>query len=657
MNVHPVDLAIVGIYLLVTLVLGALLSRRAAEGVESYFLGGRQIPWYLLGVANASGMFDVSGTMWLATILLVYGLQSIWLPWMWPTFNQVFLMVYLSVWIRRSRAMTGADWLATRFGQGLGLELSHLSVVFFALVGVVGFQAYAFYGIGKFAAIFLPFEWSPATYAAVIMAITGAYTILGGMHSVVVTDVLQYILMTIVSFWVAGIALARTTGDQLRDLVPHGWGNLFSGFRGNLDWSQLAPALQERIGRDGFALFTVVFVLMLLKGIPASMAGPAPNYDLQRVLATRRPRESAYLSAVVSPILFVPRYFLVAGIVVLGLVFLGTELRGMRADVDFEQVLPLVIRKFLPVGVTGLTLAGLLAAFMSTYSSTVNAGSAYLVNDFYKRYCVPNLSPRHHLAASYGASLLMVIASIVAGWQITSHQSDTTLASTEAVESGESSAVAPAEANAGPPHVSVSLNDVVVWITAGLYGGYIAPNLLKWHWWRLNGIGFFSGMMAGTIPAMLLATRAPWLRNVLPGWAAENPLFAFPFLFALSLASSIAGSLWTKPDDPGVLKQFYRQVRPWGWWRPVHDACLADGLSLAPNQDAVRDIFNCGVGMIWQVALAAAPVLLVIREYRSFWISVALVVVTSAILKVTWYDGIQDWPEQAIVEGSSTGNE
>ena len=133
--------------------IGVLLTKRAAKSVDSYLLGGKTLPWYLLGLSNASGMFDISGTMWLVTIGFVYGLKSIWIPWLWPTFNQIFLMIYLSVWLRRSQVMTGAEWITFRFGEGRGANLAHLTVVIFALLNVIGFLAYGFIGIGKFAAI------------------------------------------------------------------------------------------------------------------------------------------------------------------------------------------------------------------------------------------------------------------------------------------------------------------------------------------------------------------------------------------------------------------------------------------------------------------------------------------------------------------------
>ncbi len=98
MSLHPIDLIII-------------FSKRASKNIESYFLGGNTIPWYMLGLSNASGMFDISGTMWMVYLLFVYGLKSIWIPWLRPVFNQIFLMVYLSIWLRRSQVMTGAEWI------------------------------------------------------------------------------------------------------------------------------------------------------------------------------------------------------------------------------------------------------------------------------------------------------------------------------------------------------------------------------------------------------------------------------------------------------------------------------------------------------------------------------------------------------------------
>src|SRR5436190_12018532 len=107
MKLHGLDLAIIVGYFISVILIGLWVSRRGVKDMDGYFLGGNKLPWYLLGISDASGMFDISGTMWLVSILFLYGLKSIWLPWLWPTFNQVFLMMFMSAWMRRSNVMTG----------------------------------------------------------------------------------------------------------------------------------------------------------------------------------------------------------------------------------------------------------------------------------------------------------------------------------------------------------------------------------------------------------------------------------------------------------------------------------------------------------------------------------------------------------------------
>jgi len=161
-------------------------------------MGSKSLPWYLLGLSDASDMFDISGTMWMVTLCFIYGMKSIWIPWLWPVFNQVFLMMYLSKWLRRSNATTGAEWLATRFGQDRTVNASHISVVVFALLGCFGFLAYGFVGLGKFMEIFIPWssvqpyipfavspEYVPHIYGIVFTLFATFYSVIGGMQYVV----------------------------------------------------------------------------------------------------------------------------------------------------------------------------------------------------------------------------------------------------------------------------------------------------------------------------------------------------------------------------------------------------------------------------------------------------------------------------------------
>ncbi|MCJ7777566.1 MAG: hypothetical protein MUP16_04555, partial [Sedimentisphaerales bacterium] len=359
MQLHFIDISIIVLYLVSMVTIGFLISKRASKNLDSYFLADRSFPWYILGLSNATGMFDITGTMWLVTLFFVYGVKSTWIPWVWPIFNQVFLMIYLATWLRRSKVMTGAEWIRTRFGTSRGAELSHISVIIFAMFIVISMLAYDFQGLGKFSKIFLPWDLSANTYAIILMGITTIYVMFGGMYSEVLTDVIQAVFMLIASVLIAVIAIQRVSPDALAAVVPDGWGNLFFGWKVNLDWSGLIAKVNDKIATDGFSLFTIFFMITLLKGALVSMAGPAPNYDMQKILATRSPNEAALMSCFVSVVLNLPRYLMIAGIGVLGLVFFSKNLNEMAAagqPIDFEQVLPYVIKNFLPIGVLGIML-------------------------------------------------------------------------------------------------------------------------------------------------------------------------------------------------------------------------------------------------------------------------------------------------------------
>lgn len=659
-TIHPIDVGILVVYFISIVAAGVIISRRARQNLDSYFLGGRNIPWYLLGISNASGQFDITGTMWLVMLMFVYGVKSLWIPWVWPTFNQVFLMVFLAAWLRRSNVLTGAEWLKTRFSPGGGLELAHLSVVIFALVTVVSFLAYAFVGIGKFSTAFLPWDFSPNAYALTIMMGTTCYVVAGGMYSVVLTDLIQFVLLSVAALAVGGIAIANTTAEQIASATPDGWAEIGFGWQLGMDWSDKLEFADKTVGEGGYELFSVFIMMALLKGILASIAGPTPNYDMQRVLATRGPRESCLMSAIVSPILYLPRYFLIAGITVLGLVYYSEELAKLGAGADFEQVLPYVMQNFLPVGLKGILLAGLFAAFMSTFDSTINAGAAYLVNDVYKPYLRPNRSTDHYVKASYVSSLLVVLVGGWIGVAISGEEGWQTRESTEivAAEQIENNELAEADQTS-----AWSIDKVLQWITGGLYGGYIAPNVIKWVWWRLNGYGYFAGMISGILLALgsvsikefaaWLGQTVPILEPTLTEWLPHlTPLNLFPVILVLSGSAAILVSRLTPPDDAAVLQQFCRHVRPWGFWRPVERALQEADPEYRRNEGFAHDMMNCAIGMTWQISLTALPVFVVLRNWSNALAALAVVLATSATLKFTWYDNLPP-PTKVDSPGSS----
>ena len=165
-------------------------------------------------------------------------------------------------------------------------------------------------------------------------------------------------------------------------------------------------------------MFGALIGMTLFKGFFASVAGPTPSFDMQRILSTKNVKEAAYMGGFTNLILFIPRYLLIGGIVVIALVALSPEMISSTnlSGSDLEVLLPKVINFHIPVGLKGLLLAGLLAAFMSTFSAFVNAGPAYLVNDIYKKYYKPKATSKHYIKASYIASFLIVILGVFMGF-------------------------------------------------------------------------------------------------------------------------------------------------------------------------------------------------------------------------------------------------
>lgn len=624
---HIIDVLIIVLYIILTLGVGIWISKRASKGLNSYFLGGKSIKWYYLGLSNGSGMFDVSGTAWMVGLLFLYGAKSFMFMWMWPIWNQIFIMVFLAIWIRRSNVMTGSEWILTRFGDDKAGRASHLIVAIFAIIASIGFIAYFFEGVGKFMTVILPWDMSliisdivllssSEGYALAIIFLTTIYTIKGGMFSVVATEVLQYGIMVLSGILIAAYAFFTVTDIEINNIISTEWSNIFFGNTIEGSWSGKFSAFNDLIDTQGYKMFGAFIGMCLFKGFFASIAGPTPSYDMQRILSTRSVKEAAYMSGFTNLVLFIPRYLLIAGIVILALVYLGPSMAASSSLSlgDMEIILPNVINNHVPVGIKGLLLAGLLAAFMSTFSAFVNSGPAYIVNDIYKKYFKQEAEPKHYIKASHIASFIIVILGVIMGF------------------------------------FADSINAITLWITSALYGGYVASNFLKWIWWRFNGWGYFWGMTSGLIIAtlqfLLDQNKAnfeigSWLHDI----AYMPAIYVFPIIFIVSLLGSFLGTFLTPPTKMKTLKEFYFNVRPWGWWKPVYKELKIENSSITKNEDFASDMLNCTVGIIWQSSMILLPIYFMIRDYPKSLMTLLVFVVTSIILKFTWLDKVRKIPE------------
>lgn len=606
------DITIIVLYLGLLIFIGFYSKRKASRNLESYLLGGKSIPWYMLGLSNASGMFDISGTVWLVAITVIYGLKSIYIPWLWPVFNQIFLMIYLSAWLRRSGVTTGAEWIGFRFGSDKGAVTSHWITVVFALLVCLSMLAYGFIGIGKFIEIFLPLKtifpslhfipniYVPHVWGIIFTLFAAFYALMGGMRSIVWADVAQYVIMTLAAVAVALIAMIHLDVISFSSLVPNGWFSPTFGHHLTLDWSGKLSEFNTKIQTDGYQLFSFFFGMVLMKGILTSMAGPAPTYDMQKILSTKSPREASLMSGFVSVVLLPVRYLMIAGFAVIGLIVFDQirEQITVNGVIDFELVLPAVIaHEWIPAGLVGILLSGLLAAFMSTFAGTLNAAQAYLVNDIYIKYLRPNATPKQSNRTSIAVGVVVVIVSILFGV------------------------------------LAENVNSILQWVTGALYGSYVAANILKWHWWRFNSNGYTWGMIGGLIPALIMP-YVPVVNTVLP-------LYYFPIILLFSVVGCVWGTYTAPATDVKVLKKFYTKTRPWGFWKPIHELVVAEQPDFQKNKAFGRDMTNVAVGIVWQTALVAAPIYLVVKQFNYLAIALMIVGVGTIILKKNWYDKLE----------------
>lgn len=680
-----IDYGIVLLYLVVTIFIGFYISKKASANIQAYFLGGNSLKWYWLGFSNSSGMFDISGTAFYVSLLFVYGIKSAWIPWLWPIWNQIVVMMFLAVWIRRSGAMTGAEWINFRFGKSLGARLAHIMVVLFASIAVVFFIGYIFSGIGKFASSFFPgvnigFGFiglnftNEQSFALIVIGLTTLYSIKGGMYSVVATEVLQYIIMIACCILVAWYAISHTNIAAVNNELTANWKNFMPEKNLSATWANV-PAIDSKIAGDGFSFFGLMILLMLGKGLFASLAGPVPGFDMQRILSTKTNKDAALMSGFTSLVLYIPLYLLIAGFTLLGIskfknkysnpvisasainvvnngkntfvTYNDTTIKAASflivnkqrynidsisiapglctialnksapqiktgdniqtyLDIDFEKMLSDVVSNELPSGIKGLVIAGLLAAFMSTFSAFVNAAPAYLVNDLYKKYFKKTETDKHYVQASYLVSVVMILLGVLIGLN------------------------------------AQSLSVLTVWITSSLYGGYAAANYLKWVWWRFNGFGYFAGMITGLIISTYFyfwkefwANKSGEMHQFLSTGVGSLTLF-FVMLGLVTMAC-IIGSLLTKPVEQDALNNFYKKTKPWGWWQPVYKNIKTTHAHFLPNTELGKDLANVGVGIIWQMSMITLPMFFVFAQWPNFWLALCTFAVTSVFIYFNWY--------------------
>lgn len=544
---QPLDYAIVVAYLIVLAVMGVVLARRAGQSSEHYFLGGRAMPWWALGASGMSSNLDVAGTMTIVALIHLYGLQGFFIEMRGGVVLPIAVfLAFMGKWHRRSAVMTTAEWMLLRFGEGRQGRAARMTAALTYLVITVAMTVFFFTAGGRFLAEFLPFTALQCTLGMAAVAL--GYTLVGGLYGVVWTDVFQAGIIGAAAVYLAVLAAGLITPELVAD-----WpGAAFNSF---------IPQVGGAPGLAPYEMFGAFLAVWAAKGVLEGLGGSGGSaYMAQRYYAARSDVECQKIGMLWT-VLFAFRWPMVLGFAVLA-VKLGIDASSPAAA---ERLLPQVLQSaYFPTGVRGLMLAAMLAAAMSTFDSTVNAGASYLVRDIYEPWR-GDAGPRERVWAGYAASILIVAAGLVIALL-----------------------------------ASATVLGVWVGIVMLLFPAFLVPFALRWYWARFNGAGFTLGIAAGFLASAGFYFRPP------EGW---NEAMRFCAIAAVSAAVSWAGALMTEPVPNKTLRNFYDRVAPFGRWPRAWKA--------RARAEHRADKARLGVALLWQVITFLIPMGAVLGMWTS----------------------------------------
>ncbi len=544
---HALDLSIIAGYLLVLVIAGVWMARRAGASADHYFLGGRKLPWWALGSSGMSSNLDVAGTMTIVALITVYGLHGFWIEMRGGVVLPIAVfLAFMGKWHRRSQVMTTAEWMLLRFGDGPQGRAARLTAALTYIVLTVAMIIFFLSAGGKFLAEFLPF--TPAQCAIGMALVAFGYTLAGGLYGVIWTDVFQAGLIGAAALYISVIAAQQVSPE------------LLASWQG-AELNQFLPQLGNAPGLAPYTPFGLFLLVWAFKGVLEGLGGSGGSaYMAQRFYAAGSDADCRKIGMLWT-VLFAARWPMVLGFAILAL-SLGLDVRTLD---DAEGVLPRVLNsEFFPVGLRGLVLAAMLAAAMSTFDSTINAGASYVVNDLYQPWR-PAAHGKELVWAGYGASALLVLAGVLLTFAL-----------------------------------GASVLGIWIGIVMLLFPAFLVPFALRWFWSRFNGAGFAMGTAGGFATALVFALADP------TGW---NEASRFLMISAVSASASVAGALSTSPVPEAAAREFYQRVRPWGWWPQAWRE--------ADRAEHRADLAHLAGALVWQVVTFLIPMAFVLGRWSA----------------------------------------
>ncbi len=510
MGLALIDWIIIGIYLALSLGIGVYFSHRAGKDVKEYFLSGRNLSWWLLGTSMVATTFAADTPLAVTEYVRNEGIWRNWFWWNHALGGVLSIFLFSRLW-RRAEVITDNELIEMRYsGRPAAILRAFKAIYFFTIYNfvVMGWVIQAMATILQIT-LGIPREMQ---WASIILCICIAlvYSALSGFWGVVVTDLVQFSLAMGGSIILAIYSLNEVGGIAgLKEGLAHAEGVT----RATMLFFPPLDAKASNFWDTPFFTF-LVFTLMMWW---ASHWADGGGYIIQRMLSARTEGHALWGTLwfnVANHALRPWPWIIVALVTMISFPHIGPE--------RSKEAYPIAINTFLPAGMKGLMLASLLGAFMSTIDTHLNWGASYFINDIYKRFLKKSASEGHYVLVSRLATIgIMVAAGLVA----------TRIGSiTKAWEF-----IAPMAAGVGPVLI------------------------LRWFWWRVNAWSEISALLASVIINIPL---------VLKGVPIQQK---FILIVPSSLIIWITVTILTRPEPNERLREFYKKIRPGGFWRPIQE--------------------------------------------------------------------------------------
>ena len=520
MQLTSLDWIIVFAFFAVTMAIGLWASRGSGKSSQEFFLSGRNMPWWLLGVSMVATTFSADTPNLVTDIVRKQGVAGNWAWWALLLTGMLTVFVYARLW-RRSGVMTDLEFYELRYGGAPARFLRQFRAIYLGVFFNVMIMATVCLAGIKISGVLLDID--PVTTLVMVSVVTVIYSAVGGLKGVIFTDFAQFTLAMIGAVWAAYFIVNLPEVGGLQALLTH---------------PEVSTKLDLLPSFDNPEVYVPLFVVPIAVQwwsvwYPGSEPGGG-GYIAQRMLSAKDENNAVGATLLYNAFHYALRpwpwiLIALASIVVFpDMASIGTAFPNVSENVIDDDLAYSAMLSYLPSGLLGLVIASLIAALMSTLSTHLNWGSSYVVHDWYHRFINPAASEeRLVLIGRISTVALMVLAALFA------------LALSNALEAF----------------------NILLQIGAGT--GLIF--ILRWFWWRINAFTEIAGMFISFVVALFL--RFAWPNLGLPELAAHVELLLG---IAVTTVGWVTVTFLTRPTDMAVLQNFYATTRPGGpGWDPV----------------------------------------------------------------------------------------